>query len=382
MNNNIILQFANSAGGVKCHVIALSANLDKKRYPVIGLFPFQQLAINCNMGDSYCCIFDQIDLSYEIIELPRRIRLIADIRALFQVMRMLRRYRPHILHCHSSMPGIIGRTAAIFYPPKAVIYTPHLIFYHRYTGIKRLLFYAMERLLATRTDAIIAVSHSEMKKLKQELPNTQVYCVNNGVTLPDIPDSNARESVLREFGLSENRRLILSPARLEPQKDVATLINAMARLRDKHPSAVALLAGDGKLRDELQALVRDHGLEDNVCFLGWRRDVHRLMAAADIVVLATNIEGCPYALLEASAMAKPVCGSDVQGVQDCIRHGKTGFLFPKHNAAALAGYLDRILSDPVLSAALGAAGRAYVGRHFSLRSMIKKTEKIYDKYMR
>jgi glycosyltransferase involved in cell wall biosynthesis len=177
---------------------------------------------------------------------------------------------------------------------------------------------------------------------------------------------------------------VLSLARLEPQKDVLTLLRAFIRLSSQHPEAVLLLAGGGTDSQikEAESLIEEAGLSRRAFLLGWRDDPDLLLSATDIAVLSTNLEGLPYALLEAMAAGKPLVGSRAQGVVDCIVDGQNGYLFDIGDIDSCSVCLSRLLRDSTLRVRLGAAGREYVLENFSLKTMLDKTEELYDKQLR
>lgn len=112
--------------------------------------------------------------------------------------------------------------------------------------------------------------------------------------------------------------------------------------------------------------------------MGWRQDIPQLLAACDVLVLSTRREGLPYALLEAMALGKPVVGSDVPGVRECIQSGHNGALFPLGDAPALAQILTQLLDNPAWATTLGRHGQIMIEQRFSMRTMITSLEALYS----
>jgi glycosyltransferase involved in cell wall biosynthesis len=250
----------------------------------------------------------------------------------------------------------------------------------RFTGVRRFVFATLERLLFPLCDWVIAVSASEYAGITRVLGKSpKIRLIRNAVpcllaTRTPRYDTNG---LFSELGLPAGKKIILSTARFDAQKDVGTLVRAAALLARTRSDFLVLLAGDGEERDRIIELIQGHGLTDQVRLLGWRSDVPRLVAACDVMVLSSAPGRLPYALLEAMALCKPVVGSDVPGVKDCIDPGRTGFLFPLGDARGLAEALNRLLEDGGLRENMGAKAREMALDLFSPQGMIDALESLY-----
>lgn len=154
--------------------------------------------------------------------------------------------------------------------------------------------------------------------------------------------------------------------RLDPVKGVPLLLEAFARIRARHPGARLTVAGDGRSKARLMARAQALGLGDAVRFPGYLEEsqVADLLAGADMLVLPSFAEGLPVVLMEALAAEVPVVATQIAGVPELVRDGVSGLIVPPGDEVALAGAIDRLLSDPDLCARMGAAGRARVlARH-------------------
>jgi phosphatidylinositol alpha-1,6-mannosyltransferase len=182
----------------------------------------------------------------------------------------------------------------------------------------------------------------------------------------------ARAEFGPELGLNGGGRTVLTVARLVPQKGIANALRAFALVSADYPDASYVIAGRGSQEEELRALVESLGLAGRVRLLGpvpYER-MPLLHAAADVFLLTSRrtprwTENFPNACLEAMATGKPVIAGDVGGVPEMVRHGETGFLVDPEDPRAIAAALGRLLADPALAGAMGAAGRAYVERELT-----------------
>jgi glycosyltransferase involved in cell wall biosynthesis len=176
-----------------------------------------------------------------------------------------------------------------------------------------------------------------------------------------------------DLSKSVERPVVLTVARLDKQKGLDCLLEAAALV----PEARFVLAGDGPERARLVAQAHALGLNDQVVFLGYRRDIPELLASCDLFVLPSLFEGLPLSILEAMAAGKPVIASAINGTDEAVFHGKTGLLVPPGDAAALSQAIRTLLFDPALAQRLVTAGRSQVQREFSVETMVQRVTDIY-----
>jgi glycosyltransferase involved in cell wall biosynthesis len=165
--------------------------------------------------------------------------------------------------------------------------------------------------------------------------------------------------------------------RLEPRKGTATLIAALAALRDAGRAFAAVVVGDGPLRAELERDIAARGLGAWVQMFGDRSEVRDVLAALDAFVLPSRTEGMSNALLEAMAMGLPAIATAVGGNPEVVTDGTTGLLVPADDPAAMAAALARMLDDASLASRLGAAARRVVEDRYGARSMVRRLEAVY-----
>ncbi len=181
--------------------------------------------------------------------------------------------------------------------------------------------------------------------------------------------------------------VIGSVARLSPEKGLEYLLRAVALLRDRadrdYEPELALkivLAGDGPSREPLEYLTAELRLNDRVRFLGEvaHDDVPVVLQGFDIFAMPSTWEGFGVSALEASAMELPVVASDVHGIPDVVAHEQTGILTPPRDVEAIAGAIARLVADADLRRKMGAAGRAFVERHYRWQDNAALMERLYD----
>jgi len=196
------------------------------------------------------------------------------------------------------------------------------------------------------------------------VPPSRIRVVHNGI--PDTP--------FRADPAKHPPRIVMV-ARFAPQKDQALLLRALAGLKEL-PWELELV-GDGPLLPQAQALAEELDLGERVRFLGRRLDVDRVLAGAQVFVLASRWEGLPLTVLEAMRAGLPVVASDVGGVKEAVLEGETGFLVPRGDEGALRSRLALLLRDPALRVRMGRAGRRFYEEAFTLDRMLRKVWEAY-----
>jgi hypothetical protein len=180
---------------------------------------------------------------------------------------------------------------------------------------------------------------------------------------------------VRDLGIAAEAPVVLAIGRLHLQKRFDLLLHAFAKVREALPRARLLVAGQGRLLPELDALRRRLALDTSVALLGFRRDVPRLLSAADCLAMSSDFEGLPMVALEAAAAGRPVVATEVGSIAALVEDARTGHLVPKGDVAALAERLVQVLGAPDRGRSMGAAGRARVLDRFPLSRCIEETER-------
>lgn len=270
----------------------------------------------------------------------------------WELRKIICAWRPDVVFAHGFSDHIWGRQAAAAEGVPRIFHVEHNT-RERYTR-RRL---AQALALAPHTQASIGVSEGVRTSLiERGFPPAQCIAIPNGIALERFPDS------LLPVRWQSREPAILMASRFARQKDHASLIHALALLRERGLAPTLYLAGVGsqRLLRKAQVLAQRLGVLPQVRFLGNVADLPERLAATQVFVLSTRWEGMPLALVEAMAAGCACIGSDVVGVREVIAPARTGLLVPSEDAPALADALQRLLQDTALAAQLGAAARAQV----------------------
>jgi len=306
-----------------------------------------------------------------------------DLVALARLVRVLRGFRPAIVHTHAAKGGALGRMAAtVLRPRPVVVHTFHGHSLRGYFGPGRQrAFLEVERALAGTSDLLVAVSDEVRDELVAlgVAPASKFQVVPLGFDLsPFVADERqaAAAAGLRRtlVGEADDAVIVTLIARLVPIKRVDRFLRIAARVRD--PRVRFVVVGDGLLREDLLAQVPP-GLSPRLRWLGFRDDIAAVCHASDAVVLTSDNEGTPVSLIEAMACARPVIATRVGGTPSVVGSGATGFLVEPDDEAGFAACIDQLAGDAGLRRGLGVEGRRRVRRRHQISRLVDDLDRAY-----
>lgn len=356
-------------GGVRRHVVDLINGLDTDRFALTLIY-------GNRVDESFLSNIDQLKKRAELINichLTREIRPKKDMQALREIKKIMRDYRPDIVHCHSSKAGVIGRMAAKSLGVKKIFYTPHAYSFQNkdFSPNKRRLFITIEKVLSRRsTTYTFNVSREERihainKKIDRENKFKVIY---NGVPMVDLPD---KYQLRTELGLSGDTYIIGNNGRLSDQKKPLSFLSIAKDVISQNPSIHFVWAGDGPLYDDCMAYIKANQLEDNVHMLGFRTDAEMIVSAYDLFLITSSHEGLPYSLIEAMRASVPIVGFKESGIDEIVT-AENGILVSSEEEAG-AAIID-YLSNAGLSKEIIFSNFQH---YFSIDKMLKDLESVY-----
>jgi len=367
-----------NVGGPAIHVINLATGLDPTRFESILVTGIE----NPGEGSLLDLAVEQGIQPVVIPEIVAEATLKPrDLKALVALYRLLRRERPHIVHTHTAKAGFIGRLAARLAGVPVIVHTYHGHVLHSYysPAITRLL-RRMERVLGFLTTRIIAVSEQvKLDLVDYRVANPEkVSVIPLGFTLkPFLDSANHRGSFRRELGVSNSAPLVGIVGRIFPIKNHRLFLDAAARIAAEEKTASFVVVGDGALRQQMEEHANGLGIADRVVFTGWRRDLPRIYADLDVLVVSSNNEGTPVSAIEAMASGCPVVATRVGGLPDLIDDGETGYLVPREDANALGTAVAGLLRNHEEARRIGESARARVAERFTIERLVADTERLY-----
>lgn len=309
-----------------------------------------------------------------------------DVRALWQLVRALRRIRPDIVHTHNPKSGVLGRVAARLAGVPLVVNTQHGLYaLPGDSRPKRWSVYGLERLAAAFSDVELVQNPEDAATIVEKLrvPARRVHVLGNGVDLDRFTrsgDTEGRRAVRAEWGIDDGHIVFGVVARLVAEKGIREIIAAASIVRETDPSTRFVVVGPsdtGKV-DGISSEEIDDARSAGIVFAGRRDDMPDVYEAFDVFVTASWREGIPRAAMEASAMGLPAVATDVRGNRQVVIDARTGLLVPSRRSELLAAACLRLASDPDLRASMGERATQRARSNFDQTSVIRDSLRTYE----
>jgi glycosyltransferase involved in cell wall biosynthesis len=372
-----------NVGGPAIQAISLTSMLEPRGYRTRLLRGREESA-----EGSMDYLADELFVQPVLIDSLRRDPGMHDLRALLALVLELRRTRPRIVHTHAAKAGTLGRVSALIALRRHQRVLVHTFHGHSLTGyfnpLVARVYTCVERILARRTDGLIAISEEVRDELASlgVAPADRFEIVPLGFDLEPFavegsPRETKRLELRRELGIPREAKVVTLVARLVPIKRVDRFLR-MARLIAERTAAHFVIAGDGELGTDLPFCADARALGEHLSWIGFRRDMPAVYFASDVVVLTSDNEGTPVSLIEAQASGVPVVATDVGGVRSVVHDGHTGIVRHPDDDCALAQAVVDILTDDVFAKRLAAAGRAHALSAFSIERLVEDLDRLYS----
>ena len=381
-------------GGAQRYVYDLAMHLPRDRFDV---------AVAAG-GDGR--LFDLLkEVGVRTIPIPalgRNIHIYHEWRSFWEIVKVIRRERPDVVHLNSTKAGALGAIAAFilkFLQPATYNLQPNIIFTAHGWGfhedrrrLARAAIFFVSWLSSLWQDTIIVLDAADRATAETFIPRRKLAWIPNGIGGIDFnarPDSSgraaARAFLAQKIGRSIHPDTILigTIAELTKNKGLSYLIAALpvSSLSLDYRglgSIVTVVIGEGEERTRLERQIADADLGTRVFLAGFIPDAARYLKGLDIFVLPSLKEGLPYAVMEAMAAGLPVVATRVGGVPDLITDGENGLLAPPKDPQAIAAALIRLAGSPETRAQIGLRARETIETNFPFDAMLRRTRALYD----
>jgi glycosyltransferase involved in cell wall biosynthesis len=303
-------------------------------------------------------------------------RGLKDPRAPLNAFRLIRSWRPDVVHSHLTKSDLVFQPAARFAGVRRRLSSLHNTDPWRGRRLP-----AMAYCAATAgCHAVIAVSQSVADHAIRtaSAQTDRIIVVDNGVAIERFDASVGADGSAATLGLKADGPVFAIVGRLEPQKDHETFLTAARAVADALPNAGFIVVGDGTLRESLESRARELGLgPERLVFTGLMRDMPSAYRAADVVVFSSAWEGLPVALLEAMASRRPIAATAAGSIPDIVEDGISGLISGVGDAGALARSMIELGGAADLRARMGAAGRRVIEARYSETAMLHRLFALY-----
>lgn len=354
-------------GGAEKQLLRLIEHLDPARY---------RTTVICLDGPG--SLLDAFKQSAdEVIVLSRR--SLFDLSTFTKLLRHIRRISPTTVHTTLYIANLFGGWAAkLAGVPNVVVSQRGLGIDPRHSRLKRGVHALFNGFIGAFADVRTVNSHAISEKMfSYGWENCHV--IHNGILDRDYPSEERLAELRLELGIPDGSTILTTISRIDPKKDLVTMLRSFRLVLDSEPGTYLLIAGGGfadygqRLKDETERL----GLGDHVRFLGFRHDVSDILALCDVSLLSSVTEGLPNAILESMLFAKPVVATKVGGVPELIDHGVEGYLVDSGDSEDFSKRIIDLIRNPVRREAMGIFGRARALSDFSVHTTVAKTTATY-----
>jgi len=311
--------------------------------------------------------------------LGRRVSLHRDIRAFISLVKVIREFKPHIIHTHTAKAGFLGRLASLVSLQKSVrVHTFHGHLLNGYFGsFKRTLVVIAEKSLAFVTQQLLAVGD----KVRQDLLEAGIGSKEKfglmppGLAIGNLPSKYDAQTF---FGLKSERLQCAFIGRITQIKRPDRFLDVVSEIKKRNIGLDFFIAGDGELLEACRERIIVEDLPVKV--LGWQSNIEKVLSAADIVVLTSDNEGTPLSLIQAGMAGLPVVSTNVGSVPEVVLDNTTGII-TSLDVQEIANALEKLVSDKALGAQLGNAAQEFTLANFGVRRLVQDHESLYKKLL-
>jgi glycosyltransferase involved in cell wall biosynthesis len=338
-------------------------------------------------------ILDKLNVRYqEIEEMSRSIHPLHDIRAFLKIRKIIRDFKPDIVHTHAAKAGALGRIAAWLEGVPVIVHTYHGHVFSTYFGsFKSGIVKFIERKLARISHAIITISKKQFEEIINQYEITtpdKAHIVPLGFDLSRFQENvHAKRIAFREkYFLDDSTTAIGIIGRFAPVKNHALFFESLRKLNKSDTNWRAFIIGDGSAKQEMMNSLVDLGCTENetekarIVFTSWIKNIDEALAGLDVVVLTSKNEGTPVSLIEAQASGKPVVTTDAGGVSDCILENESGYIVTD-TPEAIAEKLEELILNPAQCVQMGKKGIDFVQKRFHYTRLVKDVQSLYRKLL-
>lgn len=326
-------------------------------------------------------------------DMHRSIHPIKDFKSFLEIRKIIKEFKPQIVHTHAAKAGAIGRLAALSCGVPVILHTFHGHIFHSYfSSLSTKVFLFIERYLAKRTSGIVVISKIQQKELCDDYKiceKSRAHIIPLGFDLTKYTtDQDIKRQAFRaEFGIREDEIVISIIGRLVPIKNHSMFLEAIAYLQsNSNRKFRAMIIGDGEDREQIEAQAKALGLGfDNenlqhthaITFTSWRKDIDYVNAGSDIICLTSFNEGTPVSLIEAAAAGKPILTTNVGGIADFIEDGKNGFLVESRDLINFQEKLKTLVENDSLRNQFSTTNSQKIVSLFSYQRLVSDMRALY-----
>jgi len=327
-----------------------------------------------------------------IPDMGRSIHPLKDYKAYKKIQKIIRDFKPDIVHTHSAKPGAVGRLAASSLNIPVIVHTYHGHVFHSYFGkLKTKIIINTERFLAKKSHALIAISDQQKNELTEDFhiaDKDKFKVIPLGFELKKFSENpdEKRKKFRKEFNLEDDVIAIGIIGRLVPVKNHNLFLEGINYLLNTSSKKIkAFIIGDGETRQALEnkagqlniPFSQDHDPNASLIFTSWRNDIDVINAGLDIIALTSLNEGTPVSLIEAQAASKPIVSTRVGGIGDIVLENETALLSNINDITSFRENLLKLVENDDLRRSFHKKGADHVQKKFSVERLASDMSNLY-----
>lgn len=328
-----------------------------------------------------------------IKNMHRSINPFNDRKAYKEIVKIIREFKPDIVHTHAAKSGALGRLAAINENVPIIVHTFHGHVFHSYFNpIKTKIFLFIERYLAKKSTKTIVISNKQFEELYNEYKITtkeKFNIIPLGFDLSRFIENKEQKrfKFRKKYKLQENDIAIGIIGRLVPVKNHSFFLQAIKKAKENTSKNIkAIIIGDGELREQIFAEAKSLNLilneinsdKTDIIFTSWIKDIEFALPGLDIVALTSLNEGTPVSLIEAQAAGVPIVSTRVGGIEDVVIENETALLSEANNVDTFSKNIVELVENKVLRKSFSEKGNSVVQKKFSYKRLVSDMENLYD----
>ncbi len=324
------------------------------------------------------------NIDYIILPFSRGFNVFNELKSILSIIKIIRKFKPDIVHTHASKPGFLGRIIAYILGVKVIIHTFHGHVFHSYfNSVISKLVILTERFLGLITDKIIVISKKQKNEIDHFLNlSNKTKIIPLGLDLAKFKnyDSNVRISFRKKFGVKDNEFCIGIVGRLTAVKDHKLFIDiANSILNRSNLKFKFLIVGGGELETELKLYIKNNlnsKFSEHIIFTGWLNEMKEVYFGIDCLFLTSKNEGTPVSIIESISSGLPVFSTNIGGVEDILKKCKTGYLIKNRNAKKFSNIFLSKLPEIIINDRSEIKNK-YVFKNYGYERLVKDIKRLY-----
>lgn len=339
-----VMYITQSNGGVARYLQMLFKYMDRDKYEQILIYPTEY-------KDEQEKFIDFVD-NIEFVDMCREINPIKDFKSIVEINRLIKKYNPDLIYVQSSKGGAIGRIANLL-EDKPIVYNAHgWAFNMKVSKLKRRIYVFIERVLASVTDSIIAISDEEKNSAisNKICSEEKIKVILNGIDIEEYDNSKISElEVKSKYNIPFDSRVFGMVGRISEQKAPDIFIRVASEINKKLPNSFFIIVGDGEDKANIELLIDELGIKDKTLITGWVDNIYEYISTFDIAMLLSRWEGFGLAIAEYMIANKPIIATNVDSIPILVENEINGLLVSVDNVDEVVEAVFKIINDSELA---------------------------------